>query len=171
MSNKRIEDVISDVLTDDAQKNALNFVAYLRANEIPFEESENYWEVKYKDECVCFLWVSGTDDIPGPWTIWSAQVPGSWATWADGEHSSEEFVDIPMDERIREIAWANVNVCGNCGGCDNVGGRRKMVLGKEFDNLCNSTMAFTNPDAEALECAKKIIDIRIGEILKGRETQ
>jgi len=170
MPNKKIEDVIGEVLTGHLQKNALDFVAYLRANKIAFEESENYWEVKYKDECVCFIWINDSDEKPGPWTVWSAQVPGAWATWADDEYS-DECVDFSMDERIREIAWVNVNVCENCGGCSSVGGRRKTVLGKEFDHLCNSIMAFTNPNSEALDCAKKMIDIRINEILKGREIQ
>lgn len=170
MSDKRIEDVIGGVLKGESQKNALDFVAYLRMNGIPLEEAENYWEVKYNNETVCFVWVDGSDEVPGPWTIWSAQVPGAWATWSDGEHKGE-YVPFPIDEHIREIAWANVNVCGNCGGCNNPSGMRKTVLGREFDNLCNSTMAFTNPDIEALNCAKKMIDIRKSEILKGRELQ
>ncbi len=156
MSNKRIEAVINDVLNGDTQKNALDFVAYLRANEIPLDEAENYWEVKYKDECVCFIWINGSDEMPGPWTIWSAQVHGTWNT------------DINLDKQTKEIAWANVNVCGNCGDCSNVGGMRKMILGKEFDNLCNSAMAFTNPDVDALECAKKMVETRIIDILKNK---
>lgn len=163
MSDKRIEDVIRDALYDDARKNALDFVAYLREHEIPIEESENYWEIKYKNECVCFIWINGADEAPGPWTIWSVQEPDSWAAW--GDHG---YVDVPMDERIKEIAWKNVNVCGNCGGCENQGGRRKTVLGKEFNHLCSSTMAFTCPDAETLECTKKMIEIRIGDILRGK---
>jgi hypothetical protein len=166
MPNKRIEDVINDLLKGDAQKNALDFVAHLRASEIPLEESENYWEVKYQDESVCFLFITGADDAPGPWTVWSDQAPGTWAAWPDGEHSGE-YVDFPIDGRIWEIAWANVNPCGGCGG-DCSPGMRKIVLGKAFDNLCKSTMAFTDPDAEALDCAKKMIDIRIGDILRNR---
>lgn len=164
MAVRGIENVIKDVLKYDAQKNALDFVTYLRSIDIPIEdESENYWEIKYKNECVCFMWISGSDDLPGPWTIWSAQVPGTWATWGNCK-----YVDFPIDEHIKEIAWRNVNVCGKCGGCDNIGGLRKTVLGKEFDDLCNSTMAFTNPDIEALECAKKMVDIRINDILKNK---
>lgn len=168
MPNQKIEAVIGSVLTGDAKKNALDFVAYLRAKDIPFDESENYWEVKYKGECICFLWISGTGDLPGPWTIWSAQVPGPWATWDDGEDKSQQYGDFSTDEGTKQIAWAHVNPCANCGGCDNLGGKRKRVLGKEFDNLCNSTLAFTNPDTEALECAKKMIDARIDQVLKSR---
>ncbi len=164
MAKKRIEEVINTVLKGDAQQNALDFVAYLRDSEIPIEESESYWEIRYMDECVCFIWINGSDDLPGPWTIWSAQIPGTWAAWGD-----YEYIDFPLDERIKETAWKNVNVCGNCGDCSNVGGIRKTVLGKEFDNLCNSTMAFTNPDAEALKCAKKMVEIRKNDILKNMQ--
>lgn len=164
MPGKRIEVVAGDVLKGDTQKNALDFITYLRSIEIPIEEeSENYWEVKYKDECICFIWINGAEEIPGPWTIWSAQVPGTWAAWGNCE-----YVDFPLDEHVKEVAWKNVNVCGNCGGCSNVGGIHKTVLGKEFDDLCNSTMAFTNPDAEALKCAKKMVEIRKNDILKAK---
>lgn len=75
-------------------------------------------------------------------------------------------MDFPLDKNLKEVAWKNVNACGNCGGCSNVGGIRKTVLGKEFDRLCNSTMAFTNPDSEVLKCAKKMVEIRKNDILK-----
>ncbi|MFV0401542.1 MAG: hypothetical protein ACK5LX_13135 [Oscillospiraceae bacterium] len=164
MPAHKIEAVIHDTLKDEAQKNALDFVAHLRANDIPLEESEGYWEVKYQDKCVCFLLITGSDEKPGPWTIWSDQEPGTWAFWPDGD-SGREAVDAPVDERIRELAWANVNFCASCGG-DCSPGKRKTILGKEFDGICSSTMAFTDPDAEALECAKKMVDIRKEDILK-----
>lgn len=168
MPNQKIENVISTLLTDDARKNALDFIAHLRAEGIPIEESENYWEISYRDESVCFLWINGSNEMPGPWTIWSAQVPGAWAFWEDGE-AGGSYGDFPIEDEMRKIAWANINVCGNCGGCGKNGGRRKTVLGKEFDNLCKSALAFTNPDVKALYCAKKMIDIRKNEILKKQE--
>lgn len=161
MSGQRIEDVIHDVLKDDAQKNALDFITFMRANEIPLDESEGYWEVKLKDECVCYILITGSDEAPGPWTIWSDQVPGTWVVWDDAK-----YVDFPMDEHIRQTAWANINICANCGGCTPSGGKRKTVLGKDFDNLCNSALAFTNPNTEALACVKKMIEMRIHDILK-----
>lgn len=163
MANKRIEDVINDILKGDTKKNALDFAAYLRKKEIPLEESENYWEVKYKDKCVCFILIINSDDAPGPWTIWSDQEPGTWSKWSsEGEIS--EYEDFSVDKHTKEIAWANINFCANCGnGCNP--GRSKTILGKRFNNVCSSAMAFTNPDADALECAKKMVDIRINDIL------
>lgn len=146
MSKKRIEDVISETLKGNAQTNALHFVSFLRENEIPLEESENYWEVKYKDKGICFIWIDGSDNKPGPWTIWS----------------NGEYEDYPMVEHIKEIAWANVNPCESCGG-DCSPGSSKTIFGKNFDNLCNSVLAFTNPGSKAVECVKKLVEIRIRE--------
>lgn len=162
MPAQKIEDVIMAVLQGDARRNALDFVAYLRTNEIPLEESENYWEVAYKDRCVCFLYINGAGEKPGPWTIWSDQEPGAWASWPGGDDHGEPR-DFPMDAHTKEIAWANVNFCGSCGG-DCSPGKRKTILGRDFDNVCGSAMAFTNPDTEALDCAKKMVALRKREI-------
>jgi len=164
MPNRRIEDVIVGLLKGDAQKNALDFIAHLRANEIKPEESENYWEIKYKDECVCFMWIDGSGVAPGPWTLWSAKEPGSWATWP-GADNRNEHENLLVDEPTKKIAWANVNFCASCG--DVCGpGKRKTILGKAFDNVCSSAIAFSNPNTEALACVKKMIVIRKGGILK-----
>ena len=163
MSARKIEDVIRDVLKGDTQVAALDFISYLRRKEIPFDDSENYWEVKYKDKCVCFILISGTDEKPGPWTIWSDPEPGTWTMWSDSDDYNS-CADASVAEHIKETAWKYVNHCANCGG-DCSPGQRKSVLGKSFDNLCSSAMAFTNPDAEALQCAKRMIDIRINDIL------
>ena len=164
MPGKKIEDVIGDVLRGDAQKNALDFVSYLRTNEIPLEESESYWDVKYKGKTVCFLLITGSDEAPGPWTIWSAQEPGSWVAWPD-EDGGSAHADILTDERTKEIAWNNVNFCASCGG-DCSPGKHKTILGKGFIGVCSSALAFTNPDAEAVRYAKKMVDARISDILE-----
>lgn len=157
---KEIEAVIGEVLTGDAQQNALDFVAHLRANDIPLEPSDNYWDVQYGGKSVCFIMILDSDEAPGPWTIWSDQEPGSWTTWPGGEDGA----DIPVDEHTRDVAWAHVNPCASCGG-DCSPGTRKTVLGKAFDGLCNSALAFTNPDAEGLACAKKMVDARKKDIM------
>ena len=163
MASKRIEDVINDVLEGDSKKNALNFANYLRANEIPLDESDCYWEVKLNGKCMCFILIIDSDDAPGPWTVWSDQEPGTWSTWSDKDEI-KEYEDSTVDKHIKEIAWSHVNFCTNCGsGCNP--GRSKTILGKNFDNVCKSTMAFTDPDAEALECLKKMLDIRKRDIL------
>jgi hypothetical protein len=160
MSEQRIEDIIDEVLTMDIHKNAFEFVAYLRAGEMLFERGKGYWEdkfywmIKYKDEYVCFILINGSEEKNEPWIIWSDDSDSNW------------FADFPLDERMKEIAWKNVDICGNCGGCNNPGGTSKTIFKKEFDNVCRTTMRFINPDVEALECLKKMIEIRKNDILR-----
>jgi hypothetical protein len=162
MPEQRIENSIDEVLIGDAKKNALEFIAYLRAGEMLFERGKGYWEdklywmIKYNGEYVCFLLFNGTEDKTEPegFIIWTDDSDSNW------------FVDFPLDEHIREIAWKNVDVCANCGSCKNPGGTRKTIFGKEFYNVCITTMKFINPDVETLECVKKMVEIRKNDILK-----
>ena len=149
MSENKIEDVIGKALNGDAQKNALDFIAYLNANEMIV--GENHSEVSYKGEIICYMHIDGSDQVPGPWTIWS------------DDNAVYEHVDASLDEHTKEIAWAHANVCGSCGG-DCSPGKRKTIFGKEIDNICSATFMFTNPDAETLECVKKLLEMRIKAI-------
>lgn len=144
-----LEDVINDVLTGSTLKNALDFAAFLRANEITCGES--YGDIRYKDKGVCYMHIDGKAEVPGPWTIWT-----------DGEYC-EEREDMPMDEHMKEIARAHVNFCASCGG-DCSPGKSATIFGKTFDNVCHSVMAFTDPDEEALACVKKLLEMKKREI-------
>jgi len=43
-------------------------------------------------------------------------------------------------------------------------GKTEVIFGKEFTNVCGGAdhlaMRFDNPNSEALECAKKMVDMR-----------
>jgi hypothetical protein len=149
---QKIEDAISDVLDGVTLKNATDFTAYLNKKGMSFERHpDGVWVINYKDKCVCFIGVDGTDQKPGPWTIWSD----------GGDYNEPE--DFSVDEHIKEFTWAQVNICANCGGnCSP--GKRKTIFGKEYDNVCTSTLAFTNPNVEALECIKKLVEIKMYSI-------
>lgn len=164
MAAKRIEEAVAELLDGDARKSALDFAAYLQANEILLGESENYWEAKFRDKCVCFIWVDGSAQLPGPWTVWSDQEPGTWISWSD-EDSAHGSEDCSVDEPTKETAWKNANFCADCGG-DCSPGKTKIILGKEFEHLCSSALAFTNPDTAALQCIKNMVDMRKSDILK-----
>ena len=148
MSKQRIEDTINNVLSGDTLKNALDFAKYLRANEL----TVNGAEISYKGEAVCYIHLDAGQEYPSPWTIWS-----------EGDYSCEHK-DVQVDDHIKEIAWKHINTCDDCGaGCNP--GKRKSIFGKEFDNVCNADMAFYIPNAETLECVKKIIEMRKHAIL------
>jgi len=164
MFEKKIENFIGEVLIGDAQKNAFELVAYLRANEMLFERGKGYWEnklywlIKYKDEYLCFIFINDSkvhalEEKFVPWTIWS------------DDSECDCFEDYPLDERMKEIAWKNVDFCAHCGGnCSP--GKRKIIFGKEFRNVCRTAMRFDNPDVNTLDCVKKLIEIRKNDILK-----
>ena len=157
MPEQRIENFIGEILTGDAQQNALEFVEYLRANEMLFERCRNgcwenkpYWLIKYQNEYVCFVLINGYEE--GHWTIWSNDSDSNW------------FEDFPLDEHIKEIVWKNIDFCVKCNG-DCSQGKRKTIFGKEFNDVCRTTMRFVNPDAETLKCVKKMVEIIKKDIL------
>jgi len=164
MSEQKIEDTINEVLINAAQKNALDFADYLHNNNMVFVRGQGYWEdkyywlIKYNDEYVCFILIGGERGKDNSWTIWS------------DDSGSMCFEDYSLDEHTKKIAYANVDFCGNCGRCD--GGTSKTIFGKPFDNVCRTVFRFDNPNYEAVECAKKLVEIRINDILgkiAGRE--
>ena len=149
MSNQVFENTINEVLSGDNLKSALDFAEYLKANELDVNGSE----ISYNGKSVCYVHLDNTENYPGPWTIWT-----------EGDYSSEHQ-DVPMSGHMKEIAWKHVNICGSCGGSCSPG-KRKSIFGKEFDNVCSADMAFYVPNAETLECVKKLLEMRKNDILK-----
>ena len=150
---KKIEDIIKSTLNGDAQKNALELIAHITANDFTItmndENDESGWVVPN----LGFIMINGSEEFPGPWTMWM-EVNNI------GEHS-----ELPIDEHIKEFAWANIAPCGSCGG-DCSPGITSTIFGKVFENTCQSNLMFTNPDAEAVDRIKKIVDIRKNDIAK-----
>lgn len=99
-NNLSIKNAIKENLAGDALKNAQEFAAFLRANEMQFERSKDgywadkrYWLVKYKNEYVCFIMVNGTE---------YETEPEGWAVWSDNSDSNW-YADAPMDEHMKKI--------------------------------------------------------------------
>ena len=157
MSKRKIEAVINDVLRSEAQKSALDLIAHLRAEEehgifkisINDEKDESGWSVSN----LGFILISGDDDFPGPWTMWV------------GADNMGEHYELAVDAHIKKFAWSHVAPCGSCGGTCSPGTRTR-VFGKDFENVCQHNLMFTNPNTEAVTCIKKIIDIRKNEIAR-----
>lgn len=116
MHEQKIESHINDVLAGNAQKLALNFVACLRAQEMQFERGagywadKHYWMIKYNGEYVCFILVNGYGSVR------HKDEPEGLIIWSDDSGKVDWFEDSSLDEHSKEIAWANVDFCGHCGG-------------------------------------------------------
>jgi len=147
MPNNKIEAIFNEVLTGDVLKNALDFTNFLNTNDI-VQLGQHEWY--YKDKCACY--------------IDTRNEKHSWIVWTEGDYSTDHDT-FPIDERTKEIAWANVMKCSNCDGVDCKPGITKTIFGKEFTNVCNAdnvnmTFMFINPNAETLECVRKLISMR-----------
>ena len=136
MSIQKIEKTIREKLTGDTQKNVLDFTAFLRDNKVP-----------PKLYVINVVGDGGNFPHIRPWVIF---------------FNVCEFNGL-ADEALTEFAWAHAHVCdhfitdGKRCGCGKQPGSRKVVFGKEFDNICHCPMQFINPDAETLENMKKLL--------------
>jgi hypothetical protein len=157
MDEREIQNYIYDELSLYDQKIALDFVEYLKDSEMEFVKDNGYWKdkiyylIKFNTECVCYIAIKDPDEKDNHWTIWSDDMGSNW------------HEDVPLEKRIKETAWKHIDFCGNCGSCG--GGRRKVIFGKEFDNVCVCTFRIDNPDSDALLFMKMMVQIRKNEIL------
>jgi len=107
--SKEIEKTINDVLKGEAQKNAMGFLVFLNVNEML--AGGEHGAVSYKGNAICYLHIDGEEQPPGPWTV-----------WIDGDYNNIS------ENRIKEIAQKNVNICASC-GCDCSPGSSKSIFG------------------------------------------
>jgi len=163
MFKKKMERFINETLTGDVQKNALDFAAWLRENDMRLErQTVGYWADKiyficsYKSEYVCYIAINECDE--NNFVVWSDDSGSAW------------FENPALDERTREIALNNVNICDDpsaCGSCKLGHGTPQTMFGREYPSVCLTALSFTNPDAETVACMEKLFEIRKADILGG----
>ncbi|MDD4124338.1 MAG: hypothetical protein PHW77_01235 [Eubacteriales bacterium] len=157
MSGLKIEDYINDELPFNDQQNAMEFVEYLKNYKMEFIKDNDYWKnkiyyiIKYNNKCVCFIAIKDPDEKDNRWTVWSDDM------------GSKCFEEFQTQKGLKVTAWKHIDFCGNCGSCGD--GRRKIIFGKEFNNVCVCTFRIDNPDKEDLLFMKTMVEIRIKEIL------
>jgi len=133
-----LEEKIKTLLIGETQKNALDFVAFLKENEIP-------------PKLHVITVVGDGGDFPHirPWVI--------FFTVCDFD------IDGSANDDLAEFAWKHAHICdhfitgGQRCGCGRQPGSKKIIFGKEFENICHCPMQFINPDTETLENMKKLL--------------
>jgi hypothetical protein len=88
---------------------------------------------------------------------------------------SPEFENFIMSENLSEIIWANVSYCKGCLKAyigNQPPGVNKIIAGKVFNkvSVCGN-IKFINPDAEALDCVKKLMEIRKCNIIAEKQEE
>lgn len=140
----KIEDVINETLTGDTQKNALDFVAFLRTNDHSIEWDGTWWCVQYKGDCPILLGINTGGVKFG--ALFNYSNFGS---------------DNSVDDDLREVAWGHVQMCrhfesdGKKCGCGDQPGL-VTIFDKEF-NACKSPLTFIDPNAKTLDKIKQLI--------------
>lgn len=156
MHEQSIENLIKIELSDDDQKIALDFINYLHENNFDFIRDKGYWKdkiyfiINYNDQCICCIAINDPDEKENRWTVWSDDIDSN-------------YLDDPSIENdLKETAWQKVDHCGHCGSCR--GGRKKIIFGKVFNEVCGCTFRFDNPNENDLKFMKKMVEIRKKEI-------
>ena len=76
MSEQPIEEIISDNLPVAYQGNALDFIRFLRENEMEFIRDNGYWKnkiyylIKFQNKYMCFIAIKDPDEKDNFWTVW-----------------------------------------------------------------------------------------------------
>ncbi|MCL2446841.1 MAG: hypothetical protein FWD06_08775 [Oscillospiraceae bacterium] len=156
MSSITIEDVINERLASGMKENALDFSAHLRSLDLSLpefkqEQRKYQFDIEYRGIMLCFILISHASI-----RIDSSQVPCSWIYWSDGEHEVK-YEEPDVDDKIKKIAWKRVRTCKSCGACGQAPGKRKRVLGRDFDHVCISALGFSLPSTESWECLKQFV--------------
>lgn len=151
---KQIEDYIRENISGEAMTVALDFVSFLRSNDIEFYKDEGSWWkdkiyywLKFEGKCVAFIAIRDPDEPHNLWTVWS--------------DDNKAFEHSDIDDEIKTVAWNYIDFCGHCGSCG--GGKKKTVFGKEFDGVCGCTFRVDNPKRSDLPFLKKIVEICKGQ--------
>lgn len=146
----QIEDYINGNLMGEAKTIALDYVAFLRANDVEFYKDNSpcwknkiYYWLKFMGEIIGFLAVKDPDEPENLWTVWS--------------DDSQAFETENIDVQIKEEAWKHMDFCCNCGSC--AGGKIKTVFGKEFNGVCGCTFRIDNPNINDLSFLKNLFEL------------
>ena len=138
MIKPSIEEYICRELLLDEQEVALDFISFLKDNNLIFYKdncdcwkNKIYYWVKLDDECVCFIAIKDPDEKDNHWTVWSDDMGSEW------------LEQCLVDDKVKELAWKHIDHCGHCNSCG--GGRHKVIFGKEFDDVCGCTFRIDNP--------------------------
>jgi len=142
-----IEDVIGLFLEGDTLKIAMDFIAFLRENDMNLRwHSANNWDVTGKKAKGINIVLGGTK------RAWHSHLAiGDWQIGVSGLEN-KSLDELNFCDEMKAFVWDNVKPCERCCSC---GPRRRTYAGKQFDESCG--LNIKNPDAKGLEMTQKLI--------------
>ena len=166
-----IEDVIPEYLDGDMKKNALNFIAYLRANRMkPLWHGLNTWKANDKGTGLYSIMLCEGDGEG--WGYYGRPRPKILPSWVVSPWLVHmcEYEESILSEGLQNLIWDNVFYCvhspGQSGkGCSSnkgcAGGHDVTILGKEFKGLCRCRphASVLDPDEAAIHGIKRLLEL------------
>ena len=155
MGKTNCSDAVNAALTGEAQRNALDFVAFMIANEMPPDPTDDHW-FKHQGENICciILGVCEAHNMSGSGDNWSVYWANCDVHWGENDTA---------DNALEQFVFRSENPCGQC-PCAHSPGVRKTVFGKVYENACYSTLCFDNPSTANLAYIKKLATMRKQDI-------
>ncbi|MCL2531214.1 MAG: hypothetical protein FWE40_03545 [Oscillospiraceae bacterium] len=145
-----IEKVINKKLSGDVRQNALDFVSFMQANEMPLDQTDDWFKYQGENICTLIFGVCEAHNMSGNGDNWSIYWANCDVCWGEGD---------VVDKATEDLAFRSPNPCGKC-PCEHSPGFRKTVFGKVYENACYSTFCFDNPSAEELKHIKTLAKMR-----------
>jgi len=136
------ENQVKEKLSGSALTSTLDLISHLAANDIYPDPDDNNW-FKYSGEMIYFFWLSKN------LTIYTSNFDLNC-----GENGAQ------VDESLANFAYSSINRCAKHKGCLENPGLSRLILGKEYENLCRSTLCFKIPPLKNLPYIKKIAEMR-----------
>ena len=162
----KLEDFIATHLNDDLQQDVLAFLDYCKSKKISYPwSSTNTWTLKAKSKSIGSIWIGGEKWINGKRVTGDLNDGSGWTvgTWYT---ELLQYTDFFEKENLQSVFLNSLKRCSKCSsGCPPY---TVKIFGKEYRNICRSKyldrdtcIQFKNPDAEATEQIKRIIDFRL----------
>jgi hypothetical protein len=148
-SKPKIGEIIPEYLEGKVKQSLEELLEFCRINGIKYPWSAtNIWKLQLKVKTVGMIYV-------GKYPCQGKNVTkGSWYAHINTEPLVDEFI---IKENLTEVIHRNVIPCvhgvKSCGA-----GKTMTIFGKEFHGVHG--VLFKNPDAESLDCIKKLLEYR-----------
>ena len=143
----KIEEIILEYLDGEPKQSLLELLEFCRANGIKYLWSAtNIWKLQLKGKTAGMIYIGKgpcqKDNITKNW--WCTHIP--------------VVEEVIIKENLTEVIHKNVFLCvhgqKSCGS-----GKTATIFGKEFHGVHG--VLFKNPDAETLDCIRKLLEYRI----------
>jgi len=158
----KLENFITEHLDAESRQEVLAFLDYCKAKKISYPwSSTNTWTLKAKGKSIGLIWLGGEKAL---------DKYDDDTRWAIGVSFVEllQYDNFIIKESLQSILFNSLKHCNNCNAyCTS--GYTENILGKEVRHLCRSLFIldektcinFKNPNATAIEQAKRVIDFKL----------